>query len=252
MKSQRLAALAHKYECSSFLEGDPSSFMHEAVSVREKEMVAFLASTLSFGLRKAFMGKIRFILSLAHEGLYEWVKNGCYEDVFKPEDGTSFYRYYSYGDMHRFFSLCRQIFAEYSTLGDFVEKNVKDRKASSAIELFSDYFNKKGKSKMIPKPTSACKRLCMFLRWMVRDGSQVDIGVWADKIDRSTLIIPLDVHVLRQASKIGLIRKRPSASMKLARELTEELSKIFPGDPCKGDFALFGLGVSGASQVIHH
>jgi uncharacterized protein (TIGR02757 family) len=83
----------------------------------------------------------------------------------------------------------------------------------------------------------------MFLRWMVRDSSPVDIGLWAKFIDRKTLVIPLDTHVLTQAASLGLIIS-PSASMSTAKKLTSALATIFPDDPVRGDFALFGYGVS--------
>ena len=82
----------------------------------------------------------------------------------------------------------------------------------------------------------------MFLRWMVRDSSPVDLGLWSDKIPRESLIIPLDTHVLTEAGKLGLVSSR-CASMAAARRLTTRLAEIFPDDPLKGDFALFGYGV---------
>ena len=82
----------------------------------------------------------------------------------------------------------------------------------------------------------------MFLRWMVRDNSPVDLGIWSDKIDRRTLIIPLDTHVIQEANRIGLINTR-NTSMRTAIKLTEKLKEIFPNDPLKGDFALFGVGI---------
>ena len=90
--------------------------------------------------------------------------------------------------------------------------------------------------------SSACKRLCLFLRWMVRDGSPVDYGLWSDWFDKSTLIVPLDVHVLRQARNLRLIRTN-AATMHTALEITARLAEAFPGDPCRGDFALYGLGI---------
>ena len=78
---------------------------------------------------------------------------------------------------------------------------------------------------------------------MVRDNSPVDAGLWSDWFDKRTLIIPLDVHVLRQATKLGLIRTQ-SASMHTAITLTSRLAEAFPDDPLKGDFALYGLGIA--------
>ncbi len=83
----------------------------------------------------------------------------------------------------------------------------------------------------------------MFLRWMVRKESPVDLGLWNDIIDQQTLIMPLDTHVIQEANRLGLIKTK-STSMKVACELTEKLRKIFPEDPLKGDFALFGYGIN--------
>jgi uncharacterized protein (TIGR02757 family) len=78
---------------------------------------------------------------------------------------------------------------------------------------------------------------------MVRDNSPVDIGLWSRFIDKKTLVIPLDTHVLRQAGKLGLM-KSSASSMAAAKLLTAKLSEVFPDDPVRGDFALFGLGVN--------
>ena len=83
----------------------------------------------------------------------------------------------------------------------------------------------------------------MFLRWMVRSGSPVDLGLWADSIDRRTLIMPLDTHVLAEAQRLKLLTSN-SATMSTARRLTQQMLEIFPDDPLKGDFALFGYGVN--------
>ena len=105
------------------------------------------------------------------------------------------------------------------------------------------HFAAYGASKVVPKNTaSACKRVCMFLRWMVRGGSPVDLGLWADIIDRRTLVMPLDTHVVQEARRMGLLTGG-TASMAAARRLTDAMLRIFPDDPLRGDFALFGLGV---------
>ena len=83
---------------------------------------------------------------------------------------------------------------------------------------------------------------------MVRDHSPVDYGLWSDWFDKGSLIVPLDVHVLRQARKLGLIQTN-AATMHTAIEITARLAEAFPGDPCKGDFALYGLGISDNSSA---
>ena len=79
--------------------------------------------------------------------------------------------------------------------------------------------------------------------WMVRSGSPVDLGLWAGFIDRRTLIMPLDTHVLAQSVRLGLLTSG-TASMSAARRLSDTLATIFPDDPLRGDFALFGYGVT--------
>ena len=85
------------------------------------------------------------------------------------------------------------------------------------------------------------------MRWMVRSGSPVDLGVWEDLIDRRTLIMPMDTHVVQQSMRLGLL-KSSSASMSAALRLTSAMSEVFPDDPLKGDFALFGYGVNNKLQ----
>ncbi|HLU88463.1 MAG TPA: DUF2400 domain-containing protein, partial [Cyclobacteriaceae bacterium] len=95
-----------------------------------------------------------------------------------------------------------------------------------------------------PKRKAACKRINMFLRWMVRqDGNGVDFGIW-NKIKPYQLICPCDLHVDRVARKLGLITRKQTDWL-TAMELTKNLRKLDPSDPVKYDFALFGLGISG-------
>ena len=82
----------------------------------------------------------------------------------------------------------------------------------------------------------------MFLRWMVRRSSLVDLGLWT-WADPASLLIPLDVHVMQEAAKLGLISEKSGATRKTAELLTSALNEVFQNDPCRGDFALFGLGV---------
>jgi uncharacterized protein (TIGR02757 family) len=107
-----------------------------------------------------------------------------------------------------------------------------------------DYPVRTRKHVATPARNSSCKRINMFLRWMVRkDNKGVDFGLW-DKIKTSQLVCPCDVHVERVARKLGLIT-RPKADWQTAIELTQNLKQLDPNDPVKYDFALFGLGVEG-------
>ena len=233
-----LRALADKYESPEFIIGDPSWFMHQVRNHVDQEAIAFLAASISYGQRKQFMPIIEQLLVATGGDVHKWVLEGAYNDLI-PNDDKCFYRLYSNHAMLRFLNTFRQMLLSYSTIGNAVRQNATD--GLSAIDFFCRYFAGKSEG-IIPKNAlSPCKRLAMLLRWMVRDNSPVDIGLWTF-INKKTLIIPLDTHVRTEAEKIGLITKK-TVTMKTAIQLTRILSEAFPDDPTRGDFALFGLGV---------
>ena len=149
--------------------------------------------------------------------------------------------------MLSFLEAIKELIDKYGTLGDFVYQESAD--GYSAIIAISRYFSSYGIKTIIPKDaSSACKRICMFLRWMVRDSSPVDLGLW-NFLDKRTLIIPLDTHVLQEACDLGLLQNK-TATMSAALKLTAKLRDIFPEDPIKGDFALFGYGINKKCPIL--
>ena len=253
---QLLISLAEKYEVASFTQEDPSQFIRWYSSPDDVEPACFIAAMLSFGNRKQFIPKIRYIFELADKagGMARWLKSGHYKKDFTCSD-CKFYRFYSYSDMVDLFSALEQILQEHATLGEAIYafcnsscslqtpsavKDDDEKILLSVLSFFQTFF---AKADIVPKgKSSANKRIFMFLRWMVRQNSPVDIGLW-DWFPPSQLIIPLDVHVLQEAKKLELIPPTAPASFKTAQLLTFSLKQIWPDDPCKGDFALFGLGV---------
>ncbi len=237
-----LARLAAKYETPAFLDGDPSWFMHQAEGDSNREATAFLASCLSFGSRSQFMPKIARLVECAEGNVDGWIRSGAFDRDLPCGCGECFYRFFKKGDMHAFLQSYRVLLDEYGTLGAYVSR-MSGGDGYGAVKAICGRFGACGGG-VIPKDAqSACKRVCMFLRWMVRDGSPVDIGLWSGAIDKRTLVIPLDTHVLRQSTRIGLL-KSSAASMSAARRLSAALAEIFPDDPLRGDFALFGYGVN--------
>ena len=235
---QLLRYYAEKYERPCFLDKDPSRFMHQVKGIRNQEAMALIASSLSYGSREQFNIKIKAILDWAAGEVDKWIRTGKFENHFKKDDTRCFYRLYTYDTMQRFLHSYQQLLLTHGSLGDYVRQNATD--GLSAIAAICQYFNNHGRSKIIPRNTqSTCKRICLFLRWMVRSNSPVDLGLWANFIDRRTLIMPLDVHVLRQSARLGLLTTK-TATMSAARRLTATLAEIFPDDPLKGDYALFG------------
>lgn len=232
---------ATRYETAEFLRDDPSRFMHEVEGMENRETMAFIASCLSYGSRKQFFPKIRYVLDVSGGDVYEWVRSGHFFcDI--PDDDKCYYRLYTNHTMIVFLRALRAMLVRHGTIGDYVRSSAHD--GYSAVCAVTSFFASMGVSGVVPKDaSSACKRVCMFLRWMVRDGSPVDLGLWNGFIDKRSLIVPMDTHVVHEAAALGLIDGR-SASMAAARRLTARLAEVFPDDPLKGDFALFGYGVN--------
>ena len=239
---QLLAEYARRYETPDFLPADPSCFMYKVDGDLNRETLAFIASCLSYGSRKQFFPKIQYVLDCAHGEVYDWVVSGNFSADIPDDDSRCYYRLYTFHTMNRFLHALRDMLFEHGSIGRFVERNATD--GYSAVVAICGYFASKDIEVIIPKDTkSACKRVCMFLRWMVRDGSPVDLGLWGHFIDKRTLIMPMDTHVVQEAVRLGLLASK-AASMSAARKLTSKMAEIFPDDPLKGDFALFGYGVN--------
>ena len=239
---QLLVRLADKYEVATFLEDDPARFLRSVEGDDNREAASFVASSLSFGNRVQFIPKIRRIIDLAGGDVDGWIRRGGYARDFAADDDSCFYRFFTRATMRKFFDAYRQLMREHGTLGGYMRK-VAEGDARKAVAKICEWFATHDGGGVVPQDAkSACKRVCMFLRWMVRSGSPVDLGLWSGFIDRRTLVVPLDTHVVQMAMALGLL-KSPCASMCAARRLTAALAEAFPDDPCRGDFALFGYGV---------
>lgn len=261
---KKLLSLADKYETPSFMKNDPSQFLHyydvsdKKFTIQDTECASFIAAMLSFGNRKQFIPKIRYILDLADKtdnSISAWLKNGTHgfgfshfphNDFFNSDE--KFYRFYSYNDMLIFFDELSSILETSEkendgTLGSFFRQKWEENKKNDLADLICQEFPK---SKIVPKgENSAKKRIYMFLRWMVRQNSCVDLGIW-DWYEQNKLLIPLDTHVMQEAIKMGLLSENAKATKKTAQDLTTALSIFFPGDPARADYALFGIGVEGS------
>ncbi|MCR4660167.1 MAG: TIGR02757 family protein [Bacteroidales bacterium] len=238
---QKLLAYADLYETASFIEGDPSWFMHQVQGDANREATAFMASALSYGSRKQFMPKVQQLLDWANGDIDGWLRSGTFKNHFVDGDSKCFYRLYNCHTMNRFLSAYSRLLTTHGTMGQYVASTAST--GLEAVRAITSWFAAEGDGTVVPKDTtSACKRVCMFLRWMVRTNSPVDLGLWTF-IGRDSLIMPLDTHVLQQACSLGLLNSR-TATMHTAIKLTQTMAEVFPGDPLRGDFALFGYGVN--------
>ncbi len=250
---QLLRSLADKYETEAFIQGDPSWFMHQVEGRKNQETMAFLASCLSFGSRKQFLPKIDFMLKNSGGDVAEWVESGAFEADIPPTDNC-YYRLYTYRAINQLLRSLSEMMKTYGSIAEFAADAAQKRQGAtdvvSVLNAFASFFRKRGLKGIVPAPlTSVCKRPCMFLRWMVRTGSPVDLGIWSDFIDRRNLIIPLDTHVVQVARSFGLISTK-TTSWATAVALTRQMAEFFPDDPSRGDFALYGLGIDNEAQLF--
>ena len=236
--------LLRRYACKyerTFPSPDPSEVMLAAKGDANREATAFVASCLSFGSIKQFLPKSESLVAFAKCDMDNWIRSGAFAREIPDDEKRTFYRFITYANLRAFLCTYRQVMQSYGTLGGYV-KTHGDGTGLGAVKAICVAFKGSGARYLVPESaTSACKRLCMFLRWMVRRGAAVDVGLWADFIACDTLIMPLDAHVVAEARKLGLLANE-AASMATARKLTAVMSEVFPGDPLRGDFALFGHG----------
>uniref|UniRef100_A0AB33JCD0 TIGR02757 family protein n=1 Tax=Prevotella sp. GTC17260 TaxID=3236796 RepID=A0AB33JCD0_9BACT len=238
---QHLREYAELYETEAFLQNDPAWFMHQVAGERNQETLAFLASCLSYGSRKQFFPKIQSFLDFSHGQPFLWIKDRLFESDI-PDNDACFYRLYSNHTIYTLLSKLSNLINEQGSIYHFISANVKSKNAFQAIELIVNYFNRE--TAAIPMSSkSSCKRICMYLRWMTRDHSPVDLGIWNQIIDKRTLIMPLDTHVIQEAKRLGLMQIS-STTMSAAKQLTGIMQEVFPDDPLKGDFALYGYDIN--------
>lgn len=226
---QLLNDAATKYETESFIQTDPIQFPHRYTLREDIEVSAFISAWMAYGSRKVFL---KILDSLHSEmesngGPFSYIMNGCYEKTGSNHSDT-LYRFYKWSD---FYSLSERLRTLYDKKGTLECDNVELRSSFAGINGIP-----------LVSSTSANKRLHMFLRWMVRVGSPVDFGLW-HSVHPSQLIIPLDTHVYRESVRLGLTTRK-CADIKTATEITDRMKEIWPDDPVRGDFALYGIGIN--------
>jgi uncharacterized protein (TIGR02757 family) len=239
------------YNRPNFIENDPILIPHLFSKKEDIEISGFLASILAWGQRKTIITKCKEFLSFMDDAPLDFILNFKETDL-KPFENFK-HRTFNGTDALYFIEALKEIYIQFGGLEEAFSKEIKDSDDSvkNGIIGFNQIFfsledSPKRTTKHIASPisNSACKRINMFLRWMVRkDEFGVDIGIW-NKISSNKLICPCDVHVERVARQLGLITV-PKPSWKMAEELTNNLKLFDKSDPAKYDFALFGLGVEG-------
>lgn len=241
--NDNLKRWAEQYETAEFIQSDPVQIPHRYDNRVNIEISAFVTAWIAWGSRKQIIQKADFIDREIFKGApYHYIVGTDTQGTapeWKQYKGSkeNFYRTFTYADFH---DLCARLFDVYSKFEN-MEKALQAQPGGRPLEQLQRLF---GDVKGVPdmETKSGCKRLCMFLRWMCRHGSPVDFGLWTI-CDPRNLIIPLDTHVHKQALRLGLVKRR-MPDLQTAIEITDRFAEIFPDDPTKGDFALFGYGVN--------
>jgi uncharacterized protein (TIGR02757 family) len=238
-----------EYNQVYFIENDPISIPHSFKIKEDKEISAFFAAIFAWGQRKTIISKTKELMALMDNSPHEFM---LYHQEHDLKRFLQFkHRTFNATDTLYFIHFLKGFYQKYDSLEFAFSRHLKtdDTHIGNALIGFYEAFfdsdlapHRTRKHIASPAKKSACKRLSMFLRWMVRkDKNGVDLGLW-NTIKSSQLICPLDIHVDRTAKSLGLLTRKQT-DWQAALELTQNLAKFDPQDPVKYDFALFGMGL---------
>jgi uncharacterized protein (TIGR02757 family) len=251
-----------QYNQPDFIKNDPVSIPHLFTQKQDIEIMGFWAATLAWGQRVTIINKCRELITLMDGAPYDFIINHQETDLKK----LLHFKHRTFNDIDTlyFISFFRHHYERNESLesafttplvipsgseGFISPHSQKNDRVEAALNYFRSYFfslpdypHRTKKHVSSPSQKSTCKRLNMFLRWMVRkDNHGVDFGIW-NQLKPADLIMPCDLHVDRVARKLKLITRKQT-DWQTAIELTERLREFDPIDPVKYDFALFGLGI---------
>lgn len=254
-KSKLKKLLEHHYNefDRSRIEPDPLQFPHRYTTEKDIEISAFIASIFAYGTVTQINKTLNLIFSQMGNGPFEYLTSNKISDIRNSIKSFK-HRFYTSEDIFCLFKFLREVFSNNESIKSIFlnyynqHQNIKD-----AINSFSKYSimnlikinNNKlthGLKFMFPLPEkgSACKRMNLFLRWMVRK-DELDFGLWSE-IPTSHLVIPVDTHIFQIAQKLNLTTQS-AVSWKMASEITENLKVFDKNDPVKYDFALCHIGI---------
>lgn len=226
--AETLVRWAETYNDRKYFEEDPIIFPTRFLDLRNRgiccvkdiEVAAVFAAHFAWGRRSMIVRDCTRLFDRMDWKPYDYVMKGVWKD-----DPVSVHRTIRWSDTAAICSRLREIYLGKDSLEHLSRSDFR-------VQVFGQKED----------PKAPDKKINMMRRWLVRNDGKVDLGIWRDT-DPSTLLIPLDVHVHDVASAIGLTDRRQK-DITTVREITGSFAEIFPGDPCKGDFALFGYGVT--------
>ena len=240
-----------QYNKIEFIEKDPICIPHQFKKQQDIEIAAFFAAIFAWGNRTTIINKSNELLERMDHAPYDF----CVQHTPKELKKVLGFVHRTFNDTDALYCIefFKHHYSRHQSLETAFFENQTTKKnittVASALSHFQSYFMSledapKRTQKHVSSPVSGstCKRLNMFLRWMIRKDQQgVDFGIWK-AIQPADLIIPIDVHVARVSRTLGILN-RPQTDWQAALELTEYCRTLDAKDPVKYDFALFSLGV---------
>ncbi len=245
------------YNNPAFIKYDPISIPHSFTKKQDIEIAGFFAAIFSWGNRTTIINKSKELMLLMDNDPHAFCLNHSEKELKRLLHFK--HRTFNATDLLYFIAFFKMHFSKHPSLEIAFTQwmSVKDKTIEKGLTGFYHYFfslpdipERTRKHIASPEKNSSCKRLNMYLRWMVRsDGKGVDFGIWKN-ISPSQLVCPVDVHVARVAKELNLIQRQP-IDWQTALELTGYLRTLNKADPVKYDFALFGTGVMENKTLIY-
>lgn len=252
LKESELKALLEEaveaYNRPSFIEGDPISVPHRFRKLQDREIAGLFSATLAWGQRQTTINNTLKLLERMDNDPHAFLTGADDTEIRVAEDFV--HRTFNSVDATYFLKFLSRFYRNHHSLEEAFAPGFTAGGARQALTDFHNIFfqpldapQRTRKHVPTPERQSACKRLNMFLRWMVRrDNNGVDLGCWTN-ISPAKLMCPLDVHVERVARRLGLLRGRMKG-WETVEALTARLRRFDTDDPVRYDFALFGIGVT--------
>jgi uncharacterized protein (TIGR02757 family) len=250
---------------ASYVNSDPVQFPHRYREAHDREVASFIASALAYGSVATIKKDLERIFTVLGPSPYEAILATRSDELLSVFRGFK-HRFTTARHLAWFLLITKEILSEFGSLRAFFLKgylhdgpSIKDslvsfvdgllRYGDGSIYRSVEDARKDGALFLVPSPQtgSACKRLNLFLRWMVRTADNIDFGLWPE-VSPSQLVIPLDTHMARLSHYLGLTRRKTS-DWKTAEDITRTLRTLDPVDPLKYDFSLTRLGILGDCVV---
>ena len=243
-----LESKCKQYNTTDFIALDPVCIPHRFTKKEDIEIMGFIAAVLAWGQRKTIINKCTDLIERMDGAPHQFITQ--HQDIDLKQLEGFVHRTFNDTDVLYFVYALKELYTQFTSMEEVFLTGINKNSLNieGGLIAFRNYFfsfdhpHRTRKHISSPETKSACKRLNMFLRWMVRrDKKGVDFGIWKG-IQPAQLVCPCDVHVDRIARQLGLIT-RTQVDWQTAVELTENLKGLDPKDPVKYDFALFGMGV---------